>query len=162
MASPETVHIDGPFAAFLESGVSICMASQGPDRLPNLVRALGCQVEDGGRIRLFMSRLQGPDLLADLRANGHIAVVFSMPSTAQSVQLKGTDAVVEPFRPGDASRVDAYREAFIREVVPLGYAEELLRTFLSLDPRDMACVSFTPAEAYHQSPGPNAGDPLPP
>jgi hypothetical protein len=103
---------------------------------------------------------QATQLLADIRDNGAIAIVFSEPSTHRSVQIKGRDAAVAGATETDWRVIDAYRDAFVRELAPMGYDELLIHTLLSCAPADAVALRFTPSEAYLQTPGPGAGTPL--
>ncbi|HYD95834.1 MAG TPA: pyridoxamine 5'-phosphate oxidase family protein [Noviherbaspirillum sp.] len=159
-AQPEPP-IDATHAAFMQRGVSINVATCGADALPTLVRATGCRVSpDRRRVTVFISATQGAPLLKCLRDNGSIAVVFSEPSTHRTVQVKGSHAEVGALTEGDLQTVAAYRTAFARELEPLGYPEVLIRTLLSFPPADIVSISFAPGEAYSQTPGPRAGEPL--
>jgi hypothetical protein len=51
----------------------------------------------------------------------------------------------------------AYRKAFALEVAPLSFDEPLIQTLFSSAADDAVRISFTPAEAFSQTPGPNAG-----
>ncbi|RJG06120.1 hypothetical protein D3870_08985 [Noviherbaspirillum cavernae] len=153
--------IDAEHAAFMESGVSISVAACNPDRLPSQVRATGCRVAaDRTRVTVFVSATQASALLADVRSNGVIAVVFSKPTTHRTVQIKGTDAQVTGLIDGDLQCVDRYRIDFATEVAPLGFGGPLIRTLLACPAADIVALRFTPSEAYSQTPGPRAGEPL--
>lgn len=163
MPSPQPPGIPERLAAFLHGGLAFSVASRGPDNVPSVARALGCHLTaDQRRLRVLLSRPQTEGLLADFRANGAIALVCTEPSTHRSLQVKGRDAVVEEaLDRADGLRAQAHRESFLAEVVPLGYPEALIRTFLACADEDLAAVTFTPTEAYDQTPGLHAGDPLP-
>jgi len=150
--------------ALLEGGVSVCVATRGRDGLPSLSRALGCKVSrDRRRLSVFLARSQAADVLEDVRAHGAIALVASHPLTHRSYQFKGTDAAVRPLGRGEAARVRAYVETFVRVVEPEGYSPRLIRALFASPPEtpeDWVAVTFTPTSAFSQTPGPSAGDPL--
>jgi hypothetical protein len=64
------------------------------------------------------------------------------------------------LQPGDLDVVESYRCKFVRELVPMGFDEILIRSLLAAPPADLVAVKFTPVEAYSQTPGPKAGEPL--
>lgn len=109
---------------------------------------------------LFLFAAQSGALLANLRANGTIAVVFSEPTTHRTLQLKGRDASVALMERTDAQILVAYRKGFAEELAGLGYQEVFARTLLGCTTGDVVAVSFTVAEAFVQTPGPKAGTPL--
>jgi len=157
----ELTHLDPEHATFIQGRVSIIAASRDTHNEPNLSRAVGCRVAPDRRsVTLFLFAAQSGALLANLRANGTIAVVFSEPSTHRTLQLKGRDANVAPMEITDAQILVAYREGFAEELAGMGYQEVFARTLLGCATGDVVAVSFTVAEAFVQTPGPKAGTPL--
>lgn len=159
----ELAPLDAEHAAFIEGRVSIIAASCGANNEPNLSRAVGCRVTPDRRtVTLFLFAAQSGALLADLRANGAIAVVFSEPSTHRTLQLKGNDANVAALDRNDAEILATYRQGFAAELAGMGYLEIFARTLLGCAAGDVVAVNFTVAEAFVQTPGPKAGTPLQP
>jgi hypothetical protein len=154
------------FAAFLEGGMSINVAARNARNVPSIARALGCRFSrDRRRLTVFLSRAQAAAVLADLRGNGAVAVVFAEPSTHESWQFKGGDAREEPLARGDAGRIRAYVETFVQGVRPLGHPPDLIRLLFAGPreapvPADWAAVAFTPTAVFTQTPGQAAGEPL--
>src|SRR5215831_11057881 len=82
-------------AEFVQSGVSIIASSRTAKNVPVIGRAVGCRVSTDRRIiRLLFSTASASQLLEGIRSSGQIAVVFGRPTTHQTIQLKGDDAVV--------------------------------------------------------------------
>jgi hypothetical protein len=153
--------IDAQRSAFVTGGVSIVAASRGPDNAPTIARAAGCRVSpDGRRITLLFSASQAAALLESVRATGALSAVFSQPSTHRTIQLKGADAAVAPARPDDGLLVERYADAFVAELRPLGYSEQLIRALIWGSPEEFVAVSFSPSSAFDQTPGPRAGAPI--
>jgi short subunit fatty acids transporter len=153
--------LDSEHADFIRGGVSIIVAARDAGNETTVSRALGCRVaEDRSRVTVFVSAAQSGVLLADIGANGSIAVVFSQPTTHLAIQLKGTDAAVVPLTSEDPHLLAAYRSALAARVAPLGFTEAFIRTFLSVTPGDVVAIAFTPSAAFSQTPGPRAGSPL--
>ncbi|MCU0989835.1 MAG: hypothetical protein HZT41_16815 [Dechloromonas sp.] len=153
--------LDSDNAAFIQTGVSISLASCGPDHLPSMSRGLGCKVLDAGRqVAVFVRRSQSKALLAHIRSSGRVANVFSLPSSNRTLQLKGCDARIVPFAPADLPIVDKHLADFILEVIPLGMAEAVVRAILASQPDDLATVVYTPSAVFSQTPGPKAGERL--
>lgn len=152
---------DAEHAAFMQSGVSVSVASCSTGNLPHVVRALGCRVAPDRRIvRILVSRTQSVEVLADIGKNAAIAVVYSEPPTLRTVQLKGRDAIVETATEDDVQAVIAYRHAFVKTLDPLGYDEVMVRTALACSRPDIVALRFTPCAAFSQTPGPHAGEAL--
>jgi hypothetical protein len=154
--------LDGEHAAFiLLPGISMTAASSGPGNLPRVGRALGCRLSsERSRVTVLLAAGQCPELIAALRASCAIAVVFSQPSTHRTIQVKGTDAALEPLQADDAALVQRWTDGFVNELAALGYSEALVRAFLWCDPAELVAVGFTPRAAFQQTPGPRAGLPL--
>lgn len=162
-ARPSAAVLDAEHVRFVEGAVSIIVAARDAANMPELVRAQGCRVgRDRGRVQLFVQTAQAQALFDDLRRNGRLAVVFTSPSTHRSLQLKGDDASIARARPADAARVAAYREAMVVELGSIGISEALARALLAGDDDTLSVVAFTPAAAFVQTPGPDAGRPLEP
>jgi hypothetical protein len=150
--------LDSDNAAFIQTGVSISLASCGSDRLPSMSRGLGCKLLDAGRqVAVFVRHSQSEALLAHIRHSGRVANVFSLPSSNRTLQLKGSDARIVPFAPADLTIVDKHLADFILEVIPLGMAEAVVRAILASRPDDLATVVYTPCAVFSQTPGPKAG-----
>lgn len=158
-----SVSLDAETAAFTEGGLSMHAASRDAANVANLSRGLACRVcRERTRVTVFLLASHSGDMLADFRANGRIAVVFSQPSTHRTIQLKGTDAAVEPMQDGDHVLVAKQQAGFVRDLTSLGYPNSLPETLLKGARGDIVAVGFTIAEAFVQTPGPSAGKRLEP
>jgi hypothetical protein len=146
-------------AAFLRGDfLSILASSRGPDNIPCVARALGCRLSpDLRQITLFFYSGEARELLEHIDGNGAIAAIFSVPSTHESLQLKGYDARNAAIQTEDPKLVNAYCEAFANHLANQGYPRDLIVALVTCDPGDLTAVTFTPAAAYSQTPGPRAG-----
>ncbi len=161
MPTATTPVIDADHAAFLQRGVALGVAACGPSGLPSMARALGCRLsDDGRRVRLVLSAVQGAELLAHVAASGKLAAVFCEPATQRTVQLKSETAAIAALEVADLQAVARYRVALLQALVPLGYERPLAEALLASSDAELAVLEFAPAEAYSQTPGPNAGQPL--
>ena len=153
--------LDAANAAFVQGGVSIVAASRDAGRVPSIGRAIGCRVSrDRLRATLLIAGSQAPELLADLRACGRIAVVFSQPSTHRSLQLKADDAVVRAPAGDEPALCARYVQAFCADIALLGHTEAQARALCGYVDGDLVAIDFTPNAAFEQTPGPRAGTPL--
>lgn len=153
--------LDDDTIAFIQTGVSISLAACGRDRLASMSRGFGCKVLDGGRrVGVFVKRSQSADLLDNIAWSGKVANVFSLPSSNRTVQLKGIDARLLPFDAGDLPIVEGHVNEFLREVLPLGLVEDVVRAVFAFAADDLVTVVYTPGAAFSQTPGPRAGEAL--
>lgn len=148
--------------AFVQSGVSMAAASRDRRHVPSLARAYGCRADaDGRRLSVYVAPSQAAALIRDVEQCRMLAVVFSRPSSHETIQIKGSDAVVRPLGDGDWEQVQRLCAALLADIVQLGYDADGVRTMLSCAQEDMVALSFTPEAVFAQSPGPRAGERLP-
>ena len=158
----EGVLLDEAAAPFLHRpGISVTAASRDDRNVPRIGRCLGCRVSaDREKVTVFIPSGQYRAFFGALSANSAIAVVFSYPTTHQTLQLKGVDAVVGPLTPGDAEIVARHVDNFVEELGGLGYPRDIVRTSQWSEVEELRAVTFTPTAAFEQTPGPGAGAPL--
>ncbi len=144
-------------AEFVQGGVSVIAAARTGDLAPMVARALGCRVaSDRREVTLFLSQTTAAGVLSCLRESGAIAVVFSQPSTHQTLQLKGDDARILPLDPEDLPLIQGYRRRFAEDLGKIGYTPAFADAVVAMMP-DLVGVRFTPSAAFQQTPGPDAG-----
>jgi hypothetical protein len=130
---------------------------------PSLMRAVGSHISaDGREVTVYLRRSQSEQLLRDIGQSGEIAVVFSVPSTHQTLQLKARQATQRPAHEGDLPALQAYLRSMVEEVGRVGYGPRYVAAMLAAPLHDVVAVSFTPTSAFDQTPGPRAGAALPP
>ena len=158
-ASGSSFKLGAQETAFLRTiFLSIIAASRGPDNVPCMARALGCRLSsDLQQVTLLFSSSDAHEMLDHIAGNGAIAAVFSVPSTHESLQLKGVDARVEKAAASDAALAACHREAFVDQVGKLGHPRDLVRLLMTCESDDLVAVTFTPSAAFSQTPGPRAG-----
>ncbi|MFZ2825790.1 hypothetical protein [Hydrogenophaga sp.] len=142
-------------------GVSVIVSACGHDLTPSVMRALGSQVSASGDfITVYLGQRPSAQLLRDVAASGRMAVVFSEPSTHRTVQLKTHHARMREARPEDATVLQRYRLAMQQELGGLGFGPAFVSAMFAHTLDDVVAVEFTPDEAFDQTPGPRAGQPL--
>jgi hypothetical protein len=160
----ESALLDEAAAAFLHRpGISITAASRDANNVSRIGRVLGCRVSsDRRKVTLFVASLQHQAFFDALKASRTVAVVFSLPSTHRTMQLKGSDAAAGALAPGDEQIIGRHVEDFVEELGRLGYNREMVRAYHWCDPQEVRAVTFTLSAAFEQTPGPDAGAPLAP
>ena len=144
--------------AMIARGVSAIVASRDAAFRPSLMRAVGSQVEeDGQRITVYLARRQSRQVIQDIAATGHVAVVFSEPASHRAVQLKASRAEMRNATPEDQPVLDAYLKSMEHEIARVGFAPHLTRAMLAHRLDDVVAIRFTPEQAFDQTPGPRAG-----
>lgn len=146
-------------AAFIQLHTSVTVAARDTRNRPELARGSGCRVSsDRRRLIVFLCPERASRVLSCLRDNGAIAVAITRPSTHEAVQIKGTVAEITPMTDADRAIMAAYRDAFVEEIVPLGYAPGFARDIIPFGGHCLA-VSVVPTAVFDQTPGPRAGAP---
>jgi hypothetical protein len=149
------------FIAMVNRGVSTVVASRDAAMRPSLMRAMGSSISmDGTRITAFVARSQSRQLLLDLAATGQVAVVFSEPTTHRTLQVKARAVDVRNADVGDAALLRRYLVAMEKEIGIIGYPFAVVDAMLACTLEDLVAISFTPAAAFDQTPGPRAGSAL--
>jgi hypothetical protein len=147
-------------ADWLRGPLSFIVGSRDARHRPHLMRAVaGWLDEERRHFTVLMPELHGSGLLADLRANGCIAVVCSEPSSHRTLQLKGRRAELQAAAPEDAVRAAAYLQAFTAEIGQLGFPPRVAQALLAPG-GPVWRIRFEIEAAFEQTPGPAAGEPL--
>lgn len=157
------VLLDPGRIAMVAKGVSAIVASRGADLRPSIMRAVGSRISaDGREVTVYLRRSQSEQLLRDIAQTGEIAVVFSVPSSHQTLQLKARQATQRPAGADDLPVLQAYLRSMEDEVGRVGYSPRYVAALLAAPLADVVAVRFTPTSAFDQTPGPRAGAALPP
>jgi len=150
-------------ANFLQSGVSINVAGRGVDNSLSVSRAFGCLVsEDRCTVTIYSFSEHCEQLLKHIAENGVIAVVFSKPSSNETLQLKSTSARWCPLKERDLAAMAAWRRVFTEELLGLGYPPNFVQAMAPQAGDTAVGICFKPEQVFSQTPGPNAGMKLKP
>ena len=153
--------LNDKWAAFIQGGVAITVASRDSQNVPTLVRGLGCRVSgDSQRVMVLVAGSQGDPLTKAIRSTSTIAAVFTQPSTHRTIQLKGIDAAAVRTGPTDLAFAREHREKWIQELLQIGYTREFSAAIWGPPSPALAAIAFTATSAFQQTPGPAAGQPL--
>src|SRR5262249_16604640 len=146
-------------AEFIQGGVSIIASSRTSENVPVMGRAVGCRVSaDRRTVKLLFRTSSVPDFLEGIRSSSQIAAVFGLPSTHRTIQLKGNDAAIVAVQKPDLKIAERYVDRIAAEVSPFGFDEAHTRAIVCCLPDDLTAVTFSPREAFVQTPGPRAGE----
>lgn len=144
--------------AMIARGVSCIAASRDAQLRPTVMRAVGSDVTaDGRSVTVFLARRQSRQLVQDVAANGHIAVVFSEPATHRTVQVKATRALLRNADEADRPVLARYLASMEHELDRIRIGPPLTRAMLAHRLEDLVAVTFEPEQAFDQTPGPKAG-----
>lgn len=151
-------------ANWMERGSpSITLSSCDAAHAPSLAQGLGCRIDaTRTRVTVFMLEPRNLATIADLRAGRAIAVVFTHGGSLRSLQLKAASAREVPLEPGDSDRINAYVGSIVLAWTSnSGVSEDFVYALLPRGPGTIVAFEFEPFVAFDQTPGPQAGMPLP-
>jgi hypothetical protein len=152
--------LDARHAAFIQGPVSVIVASRNAEFVADAVRGCGCRVSRDRRlVTVLVEPGRASRFLDDIAANGMIAVVFSQPSTHQTIQLKGTDARIVRVTAADRAAARLHLRTWSENLVRIGFDAQFAAA-LHGGAGELAAIRFTPVAAFQQTPGPAAGQPL--
>lgn len=152
--------VTAEIAAFCTSGVSIVVGTVGADGRAIAGRALACDAAEGQPVRLLFDAGGNGALLAAIAAHAPVAATFSEPLTHRSLQLKAPRCAASDVTPADLERLVAQTIGFAAVLATIGYSRAFCAAYCQFDPADIRCCVFTPDQAFVQTPGPTAGEPL--
>lgn len=153
--------LDSETAAFMRGPVTLVLGARDHNHLATAVYCLGCRTDlAAGTVSLLVDRARAKATIDNLCEHPSAALVVCRPTTLRTLQLKGTDARVEPAAPEDGQRAAAYVEMLVAELAQVGDPEEWTRAAFDFAAADIVAVTFTPAHVYVQTPGPSAGEPI--
>jgi hypothetical protein len=140
---------------FLESGVSVHVATRDATLRPDSTRAVGSRVDGAAEmVTVFLPVATAAGALANLRDNGRLAVTFSRPIDHATWQLKGALCDLARAGTSDLDHIRRYRDALACELALVGVPPALTRRVAHWP---CHAVRFRVEEVYVQTPGPNAG-----
>lgn len=150
--------VPGKLAPLLEGLVAVHVATRDAALVPDEVMAAAAVPGPDGRcVTVYLPLAISETALANLRENGEIAVVLSQPLTHRTVQLKGRVEELRAAREDERAEVERLAAAFDAEVAAIGLPPAALRR---RNRWPCAAATFAVREAYEQTPGPRAGEPL--
>ncbi len=142
-------------------GVSVIVSASDLNLVPSVMRAVGSQIGGSGeRITVFLNRSQSAQLLRNVAVTDRLAVVFSQPSTHRTLQLKARGVRIREAALDDEPALDRYLDSMKAELGTIGISPSLVSAMLAHQLDDVVALEFTPDEAFDQTPGPRAGQPI--
>jgi hypothetical protein len=142
-------------------GVSVIVSASDPALVPSVMRAVGSQVSSSGEhITVYLNRSQSAQLLRNVATTDRLAVVFSEPCTHRTVQLKARGVRLREAAETDVAALEQYLNSMKAELFRIGIAPALVAAMLAHRLDDVVALEFSPEEAFDQTPGPRAGQPI--
>jgi hypothetical protein len=149
-------------ANFIERELAIDLGACNALRRPSTCRGFAARVSpDRRRVTVYVRRPEALQLLQDVVAQDQLAVVFCLPETEVSIQLKGRQVGIAAAAEDELPHIRDYCARFVEGVVRLGFERAFAEAYMAIVPQEMVALSFTPEAVFDQTPGPLAGRPQP-
>jgi hypothetical protein len=156
---PPGLQLDAATAEFIAGVTSMSIATRDAQLQPAIGKPLGCLVSgDRRRVTVLIDSRRSARVVADVAAGSPLAVVFSLPATHRTVQIKSERGALAAATPTQQVRARMHCDAIIEHLVALGYGEAALRAMFGYDPADLLALRFAPTAVFAQTPGPRAGE----
>jgi hypothetical protein len=153
--------IDAALLAKLNQHCDVVLSSGSAAAVPSLCWGMAGRVLDDRRsVEAWVREDQARQFLADVRATGKVAAVFSEPFTNVAVQLKGRGGSVRPATRDDEAFLRQHVGHMVAELARVNFGEAFARNFFEHPWTLLAVVRFEATEVFVQTPGPRAGQPL--
>jgi hypothetical protein len=150
--------IDAELKDYIESGVAVAVGTADASGRPHITWGWGPRLGDGPSVlTVFIETARAAPTLDDLRQTGKIAVTMGHPVTYRSIQFKGRWLRAAEADAEDRAWVQRHREAFATSTALVGDPPEVIRNLWT---HEVMRVDFQVEQAFDQTPGPNAGQPL--
>jgi Pyridoxamine 5'-phosphate oxidase len=147
--------ISDQVAEALTLGVACVVATRDEQLRPEITRGWGIQVDrSASRLQVCIRGESDCRTVANLRANGQMAMNITRPTTYLSLQFKGRATVLGPPTPEQLARAKEHLELFSAEAVQVGVPAPLALRFMG----DLcAAVVLEVEHVFDQTPGTGAG-----
>src|SRR4249920_295667 len=109
-------------AEFLESGVSIHIATRNRALEPNGARVGAVKVDaDRTHVTAYVPKIVSGPILADLEANRQVALGFGRPNDDRACQIKGEFVEARPASAAERRLVARQWDAFLADLAQIGF-----------------------------------------
>jgi hypothetical protein len=140
---------------FVESGISMLIATRSDRLLPECARLVGARVDaDGAELTVFLPAATGERTLANLRDNGRAAVCFARAADHRSLQIKGRMRTVREAADAERDLILRYRTGLAEAWGVIGYPPRLT---LRMAHWPCHAITIGVESVFDQTPGPGAG-----
>jgi hypothetical protein len=142
----------------IASGVVIYVATRDAKLQPESVVAMGARSDCTRRlVTVYLPQVPARATLKNLETCPDIAVTFTRPVDHKSLQLKGKVVRVAPADEAGRALQGVHRAALTEQFAQVGVPRSITRR-LSCSPS--VAVDIEVSDAFLQTPGPRAGEPL--
>jgi hypothetical protein len=150
--------ISEPLATFLESGLSINVATRDGELQPDGEVAWAVRVHDDRvHLTVFLYEKAAPAMLRNLQRHPEIALALDQPTSHRACQVKGRFVSARRGRTTERAEVERQVNGFFTELEAIGIPPAMVTGF-----KTWPCVAIEVrvTQLFEQTPGPGTGEPL--
>jgi len=152
----QTTTLSQELADFLQSGISISIATRDGSLTPNGTRAWAVTADDDRtHITAFLYANTAEPILRDLHAHPEVALGFDRPSDSRACQVKGSYVASHRCRAVDRKVIDRQVAGFFADLGTIGIPAALFRGWKTWP---AVAIRIRVTDVFHQTPGPGAGE----
>jgi general stress protein 26 len=138
----------------LETGAAIMVATRDEDLRPHVTRGWGGRLDAAAEaLELALTVSDDLHVVADLEANGEIAVTVVSPTSYLAMQVTGHVEWIGQVGPDDRERIDTHLARFVDEVTTVGMSPTVAR----IAGDRFVAVRIALRQFFEQTPGARAG-----
>lgn len=134
-------------------GVAVAVATRDEYLAPTLARGWGPAVQDES-FTLCVAAAEGSPTRRNIDANQVVSVIMSLPTTYESVQVKGAATLTREPTAEETARARRHFELFEQETAAVGVPPALIVRLFS---PQLWLVEIRIESVFDQTPGPGAG-----
>lgn len=143
---------------FMESGVSLLVGSADANLRPDCARAVGCIVgKDRRSVWLLVNATTTARTLANLATRPAVAFTASRVIDHRTIQVKGQATATRSASEPEQMIAQRYIAAFTEALYQVGLQRAIARR---LNAQPCMVIEMTIEAMFHQTPGPQAGEPV--
>jgi Pyridoxamine 5'-phosphate oxidase len=144
-------------AAFIEAGQVVHIGTRNEQLDATGMLAVAATVDaERTHVTVFLPPEGADEVLANLRANGQVALCFARPLDERACQVKGVFVEMRRATAKDRRAVEAQWEHALQQLEQIGY----LRALHAHAAWPCLAVRVRATDVFNQTPGPGAGAPL--
>ena len=150
--------ISDELADFLESGLSINVATRDDELQPEGAMAWAARVhDDRSHLTVFLHEKSGRAMLRNLKVHPEIAIVFDQPTSHRACQVKGRFVSTRRGKAAERAEVERQLDGFFMDLEAIGIPRAMAAAW-----KIWPCVAIEMrvTQLFEQTPGPGAGEPL--
>lgn len=157
-SSPARSRIPDELAEFLESGLSIVVATRDGEMQPDGAAACAVCVHDGGAgLTVFLYADAAKQMLRNLRSHPEIALDLDLPTSHRACQVKGVYVSSRRARAAERPEIERQLEAFITDLEAMGIPRTMMAGWKAWP---CTALEVRVTQLFEQTPGPGTGEPL--